>query len=31
MAMRALEAYQEEEILSADPMALVRMLYRGGY
>ena len=29
MAMRALEAYQEGEILSADPLALVRMLYRG--
>jgi len=29
MAMRALQAYQEEEILSADPVALVRLLYRG--
>jgi flagellar protein FliS len=29
MATGALLAYQEEEILSADPMALVRLLYRG--
>lgn len=29
MAMRALQAYEEEKILSADPMELVRLLYRG--
>jgi flagellar protein FliS len=29
MVMGALLAYQEEEIISADPIALVRLLYRG--
>jgi flagellar secretion chaperone FliS len=29
MAMRALLTYEEEEILSADPLTLVRWLYRG--
>jgi len=29
MATRALQSYQENEILSADPVTLVRLLYRG--